>query len=433
MKITIIGTGYVGLVTGTCFAEKGNTVTCVDIEERKITQLQLGISPIFEPGLEELIKKNNANKKLHFTTQLEAAVLDSEVIFLALPTPPNEDGSADLSHVLNVALQLGNIIKSYKVIVNKSTVPVGTGNKVHNFIAQNAVCEFDVVSNPEFLREGMAVQEFMHPDRVVLGTSSPKAEKIMRELYAPFLEKPDENIVVMDIKSSEMTKYAANAFLATRLSFINEIANVCELTGANIENVKKGIGLDHRIGKHFLNAGVGYGGSCFPKDVKALINTATEYNYDFKILKTVDKVNKHQRLVLYDKIMKYYDTSIENKIFAVWGLAFKPDTDDVREAPAKYILQKLIREGAKIVAYDPEAITNFKLFALDNITYRSDAYECLPDADALLIITEWNEFKNADLALVKATIKNPVVFDGRNVWKVEEAVQHGFEYFSIGR
>ena len=431
MNIAIIGTGYVGLVTGTCFADKGNKVICVDIDQNKIATLKKGKNPIYEPGLDELLQKNIANGNLTFTTHLKEATDVCDVILLALPTPPNEDGSADLSHVLKVASQLGEMIDSYKVIVNKSTVPVGTGDKVYNFIASKAKHDFDVVSNPEFLREGMAVEEFMNPDRVVIGTSSQKAYDVMKSIYLDFVNGNENLIIQMDIRSAEMTKYAANAFLAARLSFINEIANLCEITGANIENVKNGMGHDKRIGMHFLNAGIGYGGSCFPKDVKALINTANENSYDFKILKTVDEVNNRQRLKLYDKVKRYFK-NLHGKKLAVWGLAFKPETDDVREAPAKYNLKKLVIEGAQISAYDPQAMHNFQLYGIENITYLDNALDCLKDADALLIMTEWSEFKKVDLKQVASLLKDKVVFDGRNLYSPKEMAELGFYYECIG-
>jgi len=432
MNITIIGTGYVGLVTGTCFADKGNKVMCMDIDEQKIKKLREGIIPIYEPGLELLLKKNIEKNNLCFTLSIDEALCHSDIIFLALPTPPNEDGSADLSHVLKVAHLIGEKIDRYKLIVNKSTVPVGTADKVKSFIASHTTIHFDVISNPEFLREGMAVEEFMHPDRVIIGTDSEVAQDIMKELYAPFILH-NAQLVYMDIRSAEMSKYAANAFLATRLSFINEIANLCERTGANIDEVKNGIGYDKRIGHHFLNAGAGYGGSCFPKDVKALINTANDHNYDFQILKTVDKVNKNQRLILFDKINDFYKGQLKNKVFAVWGLAFKPKTDDVREASAKYVIKKLVQNGAKVQAYDPKAMNNFMLYGIEHVIYKTSAINCLLNADALIIMTEWDEFKNFDLKKLYNKLPSHIVFDGRNIYDINAMQSLGFHYESIGR
>ena len=434
MKISIIGTGYVGLVTGTCFAETGNDVTCVDINEAKVKEMQAGKIPIYEPGLDTLFERNIKDGRLKFTTSLKEGTKDAEVIFLALPTPPSEDGSADLSYVLGVADELGKIIDNYVVVIDKSTVPVGTAEKVNKQISVNATCEFDVASNPEFLREGFAVSDFMKPDRVVIGASSERAKQTLSQLYAPFVRQGNP-ILFMDERSAEMTKYAANSFLATKISFMNEIANICEELGADVDSVRKGIGTDDRIGNRFLFAGIGYGGSCFPKDVLALQKTAIEHNYNFKILEAVTEVNKAQKQRLVSKMMTYYKDDVKDKTFALWGLAFKPDTDDIREAPALEIIKSLTEAGAKIVAYDPEAIDNMKnlLGSNDSISYSDSVYAVMESADALIIATEWSEFRTPDFDRIKEQMKKPVIFDGRNLYNLEEMQKQGFYYVSIGR
>ncbi len=432
MNIAVVGTGYVGLVTGTCFAETGNTVICVDISVEKINSLKAGKVPIFEPDLDTLFERNVKYHRLFFTTNLAEAVQDAEVIFLALPTPPGEDGSADLKYILGVADELGKLIIDYKVIVDKSTVPVGTAEKVRAAIAKNAKTEFDVASNPEFLREGVAVDDFMRPDRVVIGTSSERARKKLDTLYEPFVRQGNP-IIYMDERSAEMTKYAANAYLATRISFMNEIANVCERVGANVDMVRKGIGSDNRIGKRFLFPGIGYGGSCFPKDVKALHKTAQEYQYDFKILDAVMKVNSIQKLILFEKIKDYFNGKLKDKVIGIWGLAFKPNTDDIREAPALYIIEALLNEGASIIAYDPEAIENTKSLFGNRIQYGSSPYEAAEDVDALAILTEWSEFRTPDFKKLSEIMKQKVIFDGRNVFNTNTPDEYGFYYNSIGR
>ncbi len=432
MKLSVIGTGYVGLVTGTCFAETGNQVICADINEEKVKRMQAGEIPIYEPGLETIFHRNIKQGNLLFTTDLKYAVDNSDIIFLALPTPPSEDGSADLKHVLAVAEQLGNIITSYKIIIDKSTVPVGTAEKVHELIAKNCKCEFDVVSNPEFLREGMAVEDFMKPERVVIGTESEKAQEILNRLYAPFVRQGNP-IIFMDERSAELTKYAANSFLATKITFMNEIANLCEILGADVDMVRKGIGSDSRIGKRFLFPGVGYGGSCFPKDVKALNIMADKSAYDFKILKSVMEVNESQWMILIDKIISKFGNDLSDKKLAVWGLAFKPNTDDIREAPALYIINALVQLGAKISAFDPEAMENVKKEIGDKIHYGENQYEVLNDADALIIITEWSVFRSPDFDMMKKTLKNNIIFDGRNLFELEEMEKQGFYYASVGR
>lgn len=431
-KIAVIGTGYVGLVTGTCFAETGNQVICVDIDEKKVNRMRNGEIPIYEPHLDVLFERNINANRLTFTTNLAEGIQDAEIIFLALPTPPGEDGSADLRYILGVAEDLGKILKEYKVIVDKSTVPVGTAEKVHAMIAKNAQVEFDVVSNPEFLREGFAVDDFMKPDRVVIGTSSKRAEKIMEQLYKPFVRQGNP-ILFMDEKSAELTKYAANAFLATKITFMNEIANFCELVGADVDKVRIGIGSDDRIGKRFLFPGIGYGGSCFPKDVQALYNSGNENNFTFEILKAVMTVNEDQKTVLFPKMKNFFRGDLKGKKIALWGLAFKPDTDDIREAPALYMIDALANEGAVITAYDPEAMENVKGLIGDKINYSNDEYEALKDADALLICTEWGIFRNPDFDKMAALLKDKVIFDGRNLFDVEEMNERGFYYSSIGR
>lgn len=433
-KIAVVGTGYVGLVAGTCFAEMGNHVVCVDVVEEKVQKLSSGAMTIFEPGLEALFKRNLREARLRFTTDLKQAVESSEFVFLALPTPPDEDGSADLTYVLGAARDIGKLLNGYKIIVNKSTVPVGTAEKVRAAVAENAKCEFDVVSNPEFLREGVAVDDFLKPERVIIGSSSPKAIELMRQLYEPFVRQGNP-ILVMDERSAELTKYAANAMLALRISFMNEIANVCDRVGANVDMVRRGIGTDSRIGKLFLYAGVGYGGSCFPKDVKALIKTAEEYGYDFKILKSVEAVNHAQKHLLIKKIEERFGGShnLNGKRFALWGLSFKPNTDDIREAPSLVVIEELLKRGARVSAFDPEAMENVRKLYDGKITFVASQYDALVDSDALVIVTEWNEFRNPDFAKMKRTLKQPLVFDGRNVYDVAKMKQMGFEYFSVGR
>jgi UDPglucose 6-dehydrogenase len=432
MKIAVVGTGYVGLVTGTCFAETGNHVTCVDIDEAKVQKLKSGKITIYEPGLEVIFERNVKQKRLDFTTNLEEGIKGAEVIFLALPTPPGGDGAADLQYVLKVADDLGHIMENYAVVVDKSTVPVGTADKVHAAIAKNAKVEFDVVSNPEFLREGVAVDDFMKPDRVVIGTQSPKATKIMERLYAPLVRQGNP-IIFMDEKSAELTKYAANSFLATKITFMNEIANLCEKLGANVDMVRKGIGTDTRIGKRFLFAGIGYGGSCFPKDVQALAKSAKDVNYDFKILNAVMEVNTTQKTRLMDNLNGYFKNDLKGKTIAMWGLAFKPNTDDIREAPALYNIEELIKAGAKVQAYDPEAMDNVKGQLGDTITYAENPYDALRGADALMIMTEWPVFRTPDFDEIKKELSEPLILDGRNLYEVEQMKELGFTYFSIGR
>jgi UDPglucose 6-dehydrogenase len=432
MNLSVIGTGYVGLVTGICFAEVGNHVICVDIDVEKINKLRKGEITIFEPNLDKMLQRNIDQGRLIFSTEVEDAVNHSDIIFLALPTPPGEDGSADLTNLLSVAESIGKIIKEYKVIVNKSTVPVGTCAKVHEKISRYTSVSFDVVSNPEFLREGDAVNDFMKPDRVVVGTSSPKAAEIMRELYLPFVRQGNP-ILFMDEASSELTKYAANAFLATKISFMNEIANMCEMLGADVDMVRLGIGSDDRIGKRFLFAGVGYGGSCFPKDVDALKRTSEQIGYDFKILGAVKEANVFQRKSFFKKINEFYSKDLKGKKFAIWGLAFKPNTDDIREAPSLYIIKKLLEAGAEVSAYDPEAMNNVKKVLKNKIHFAENPYDCLNNADALVIMTEWSIFRTPDFQLIKSDIKDKVIFDGRNLYEVNKIKQLGLKYFSIGR
>lgn len=434
MNITVVGTGYVGLVTGTCFAETGNTVACVDIDVTKVERMRRGHVPIYEPGLEELFKRNVSEARLSFATELAEAVNKADVIFLALPTPPADDGSADLSYILGVAKELGPLLNGYTIIINKSTVPVGTAEKVHQEVSNNAAAEFDVVSNPEFLREGYAVEDFMNPDRVVIGTRSEKARQTLGELYAPLVREGNP-ILFMDERSSEMTKYAANAFLATKITFMNEIANLCQLAGADVDSVRLGVGSDERIGKRFLFPGIGYGGSCFPKDVRALQKTGSEYGYDFKILDSVTEVNERQKHLLFERVKAYYGNALKGKVFALWGLAFKPDTDDIREAPALYLIDDLLAAGATIKAYDPEAAENVRKRNKDttNIEIVSHEYDCLNEADALLIATEWAAFRTPDFAAIKHRLQAPVIFDGRNLYDPAELKKLGFRYESIGR
>jgi len=432
MKITVIGTGYVGLVTGTCFAETGNKVTCVDIDKAKVDKLSSGQITIYEPGLEKIFLRNTKEGRLVFTTNLEEVLEASEIIFLALPTPPGADGSADLKYVLGVADQMGKLMKGYKVVVNKSTVPVGTADKVRDAISKNYKGEFDVVSNPEFLREGVAVDDFMKPDRVVIGTKSEQAKKVMTELYAPFVRQGNP-LIFMDERSSELTKYAANSFLATKISFMNEIAQLCERMGADVDMVRRGIGSDDRIGKRFLFPGIGYGGSCFPKDVQALVKSSNEVNYDFEILKAVEKVNALQKLHLVNKINTYFKNDLQGKKIALWGLAFKPNTDDIRDAPAIDMINALTAAGASITAYDPEAMPNVKNKIGDKIKYATNQYEALEGADILVIATEWSEFRTPDFEIIEKELPSKVIFDGRNLFDVAKMKEMGYHYESIGR
>jgi UDPglucose 6-dehydrogenase len=432
MKIAVVGTGYVGLVTGTCLAETGNQVICVDINEEKVKMMKAGQIPIYEPGLDILFNRNIGENRLQFTSNLGEAIADAQIIFLALPTPPGEDGSADLSYVLGAAKDIAKLIKDYKVIVTKSTVPVGTADKVTKVLKDNTDVEFAVVSNPEFLREGVAVDDFMKPDRVVVGTRDERARKLMAELYGPYVRQGNP-IIFMDERSSELTKYAANSFLATKISFMNEIANLCEVVGADVDMVRRGIGSDDRIGRRFLFSGIGYGGSCFPKDVQALAKSAEENKYDFKILNAVMDVNYIQKKILVQKIKQYYNGDLKGKKFAMWGLAFKPETDDIREAPALHIIEELLSEGATIVAFDPEAMPNVQKQIGDSISYAVNRYDALADADALLVVTEWPVFRTPDFNFMKEKLKAPVIFDGRNLYDLERMKECGFYYNSIGR
>lgn len=441
MKIAVVGTGYVGLVTGTCFAETGNMVTCVDIDKSKVDKLSSGQITIYEPGLEKLFLRNQKEGRLHFTTILEDAVKDAAIVFLALPTPPGENGSADLKYILGVAKDLGKILSAdkYKVIIDKSTVPVGTAEKVKNCILESGKAAgvdlsaaFDVVSNPEFLREGVAVEDFMKPDRVVIGTSSEKATKLMNDLYAPFVRQGNP-IIFMDERSAELTKYAANAFLAVKISFMNEIAQLCERMNADVDMIRRGIGSDERIGKRFLFPGIGYGGSCFPKDVQALVKSSGEVDYSFKILDAVMDVNDRQKLHLVPKIKSYFNDNLKGKHFALWGLAFKPNTDDIREAPALYIIEALTSAGATVSAFDPEAMANVKELLGDKINFAETQYEALKNADALIIATEWNEFRTPDFDKIVSTLKNKIIFDGRNLFDLKQIKELGFHYESVGR
>ena len=433
MNLAVIGTGYVGLVTGTCFAETGNNVICVDIDVNKVEKLRNGEITIYEPGLEILFERNTKQGRLKFTTDLKEAVDAAQIIFLALPTPPGEDGSADLSYIMGVAKQLSLLIKDYKVIIDKSTVPVGTAEKVHAIIAEHASENlFDVVSNPEFLREGVAVEDFLKPDRVVIGTNSEKARKIMKQLYEPFVRQGNP-IYFMDERSAEMTKYAANSYLATRISFMNEIANLCERVGANVDMVRMGMGSDSRIGKRFLFPGVGYGGSCFPKDVQALAKTASDFAYDFNILNAVMGVNDKQRYTLADKIKAYFGDTLSGRTIGIWGLAFKPNTDDIREGPSLYTIEALLEAGATVKAFDPEAMENIQRYFGDRIELCKDQYEVLINADALAIITEWSVFRTPSFQVMKELMKKEVIFDGRNLYDLEVMADLGFHYHSIGR
>jgi UDPglucose 6-dehydrogenase len=434
MKLAVVGTGYVGLVTGTCFAETGNQVICVDIDARKIEKMQAGQVPIYEPGLEELFHRNTNENRLKFTTDLAEGIKGAQVIFLALPTPPGEDGSADLKYILKVADDLGPLLEQYAVVVDKSTVPVGTAEKVREAIAKNATVEFDVVSNPEFLREGVAVEDFMKPDRVVIGTTSPKAKSVMEKLYAPLVRQGNP-VIFMDERSAEMTKYAANAFLATKITFMNEIANLCERVGADVDAIRRGIGTDSRIGKRFLFAGIGYGGSCFPKDVQALHKTSQDFDYDFQILRSVMAVNEGQKTKLIPVIKNHFGGDLSGKCFAVWGLAFKPYTDDIREAPALYNIKCLLEAGAKVKVYDPEAMENVKQYfgETDGLSFAKGPYEALKGTDALVILTEWPQFRTPEFEVMDVLLKNKVIFDGRNVYELEQMQELGYTYYSIGR
>ncbi|MEO8819600.1 MAG: UDP-glucose/GDP-mannose dehydrogenase family protein [Ginsengibacter sp.] len=442
MNIAVVGTGYVGLVTGTCFAETGNSVICVDIDEEKVKKLSSGKITIFEPGLEKLFERNGKEGRLKFTTSLADGIKNAKVIFLALPTPPAGDGAADLKYVLDVADKIGALLKkgAYKIIIDKSTVPVGTADKVKQAILKSAKSIgletpeklFDVVSNPEFLREGVAVDDFMKPDRVVIGTSSQKARKVLGELYAPFVRQGNP-VIYMDERSAELTKYAANSFLATKISFMNEIAQLCERLGAEVDMVRKGMGSDERIGRRFLFPGIGYGGSCFPKDVKALSKSAIQADYNFKILEAVMQVNENQKVHLIPKIKSFFKNKLKGKKIALWGLAFKPNTDDIREAPALKIIEELIKAGASVIAYDPEAMENVKKEIGNSISYSKNQYEALENADALVIATEWSEFRTPDFNKIKSLLKNPVIFDGRNLFDLEKMEECGFHYESVGR
>lgn len=432
MNITIVGTGYVGLVTGTTLAELGNTVYCVDIDSKKVDQMKLGIVPIYEPGLEEMFLRNIQAQRLFFTTNLKEALDQSEVIYLALPTPPGEDGSADLSYVLSVATQIGEMLTDYKIIVNKSTVPVGTANKVRETIAAKTNIEFDVVSNPEFLREGFAVEDSMNPARVIVGSESEKAQEIMAKIYQPFTNTGTP-IIFMDEKSSELTKYAANSFLAVKITFMNEIANYCEKVGADVDKVRLGMGSDDRIGHRFLFPGIGYGGSCFPKDVKALIRSGKQEGFDFQILEATEDVNQAQKIILVSEIENYFRGDLKGKKIALWGLAFKANTDDIREASSLDNIKLLLEKGATITAYDAIAEENVRKILGDEISYAPDMYSALEDADCLLIATEWSEFKNPNFDLMAARMKQKVIFDGRNMFALEQVENTAFRYKSIGR
>ncbi len=432
MNIAVVGTGYVGLVTGTCLAETGNHVVCVAIDEEKVHKMKNGVIPIYEPHLDNLFERNIKQKRLEFTTNLEDAVKHANVIFLALPTPPGADGSADLQYILKVADDLGKMLSDYSIIIDKSTVPVGTADKVHAAISANYNGEFDVVSNPEFLREGFAVDDFMKPDRVVIGTESSRAQEVLEELFKPFVRQGNP-IIFMDEKSAEMTKYAANAFLATKISFMNEIANLCEIVGADVDKVRVGIGSDSRIGNRFLFPGIGYGGSCFPKDVQAIVKTAKDHNYNLEILESVMKVNESQKTILLPSILNSYKGELKGKHFAMWGLAFKPDTDDIREAPSLYIIDKLIEQGATIKAYDPEAMSNVQKQIGNKIDYALNEYDALDNADALIICTEWSVFRTPDFHELDSRLKSKTIFDGRNLYEVKKMREKGYFYRSIGR
>ena len=432
MKITVVGTGYVGLVTGTCLAEAGNDVLCIDIDKSKVEKMQNGEVPIYEPHLETYFERNIKSGRLHFSTKIEEGVAHGDIIFLALPTPEDEDGSADLSYVLGVANQIGELMEDYKIVVSKSTVPVGTGERVKAVLKAKTDVPFDVVSNPEFLREGYAVEDFMKPDRIVLGVESERAKKAMEKLYKTFV-RTGNPIVFMDIKSAELTKYAANAFLATKITYMNEIANYCEKVGANVDDVRMGMGLDARIGKRFLFPGIGYGGSCFPKDVKALHKSGKDVDHHFAILDSVIEVNEKQKTIMFPKMEQHFEGNLKAKKIALWGLAFKPNTDDIREAPALYMIDKLLQAGASITAFDPEAMDNVKAKLGDSIAFASSMMDAAQDADALLICTEWHAFRNPDFVKLKVTLKDHVIFDGRNIYNPKEMDSLGFSYYSIGR
>jgi UDPglucose 6-dehydrogenase len=437
MNLAVIGSGYVGLVSGTCFAEMGNYVICIDNNIQKLTKLKSGVVPIYEPGLDLIFHRNIEKKRLRFSDDLKSSVLNSEIIFLCLPTPQGDDGSADLKQVFQVANDIGQILKEngdseFKIIVNKSTVPVGTCREVTDILSNYGIKNFEVVSNPEFLREGFAVDDFMKPDRIVVGAQSKEVFEKLKELYEPFVRQGNP-IYEMDPESSEVTKYAANSYLAMRITFMNELANFCEAVGANVDNVRKAIGSDTRIGKRFLFPGIGYGGSCFPKDVKALIKTSDEHNSSMKILKAVDEVNSAQKLLIVKKILKHFNDNIKGKKFAVWGLSFKPNTDDMREAPSILIIKELVKLGAKVSAYDPAAMENARFYLKDILEYTTDQYKALVDSDALLILTEWNEFRNPDFELIKKSLKSNLLFDGRNVFEPDKMKELGFTYYSIGR
>ena len=432
MKITVIGTGYEGLVTGTCLAEAGNDVLCIDIDKTKVTKMQHCEVPIYEPHLETYFERNIKSGRLYFSTKIEEGVAHGDIIFLALPTPEDEDGSADLSYVLGVANQIGDLIKDYKIVVSKSTVPVGTGERVKAALKAKTNVPFDVVSNPEFLREGFAVEDFMKPDRIVVGVESERAKKAMEKLYKTFV-RTGNPIVFMDIKSAELTKYAANAFLATKITYMNEIANYCEKVGANVDDVRMGMGLDERIGKRFLFPGIGYGGSCFPKDVKALHKSGKDAEHHFAILDSVIEVNEKQKTIMFPKMEQHFDGNLKGKKIALWGLAFKPNTDDIREAPALYMIEKLLQAGASITAFDPEAIENVKAKLGDSIAFASSMMDAVKDADALLICTEWHAFRNPDFEKLKSALKGKVIFDGRNIYNPKEMDALGIDYYSIGR
>jgi len=432
MKISVIGTGYVGLVTGTCLAETGNEVICVDIDEEKVDKMRGGDVPIYEPHLDVLFERNIKANRLRFTTSLKEGLDHGDIVFLALPTPEDEDGSADLSYVLNVSEEIGKLIDRYKVIVDKSTVPVGTADRVREVIAKNAREEFDVVSNPEFLREGFAVDDFLKPERIVVGSSSQKAIELMKKLYAPFVRSGNP-ILIMDEKSAELTKYAANSFLATKITFMNEIANYCELVGADVDKVRVGMGTDSRIGKRFLFPGIGYGGSCFPKDVKALQKAGKDVQYDFKILSSVIDVNQRQKTILVPKILEHFNGTLKGKKIAIWGLAFKPETDDIREAPSIDVMNALLDLDAQLAVFDPEAMPNIQKRYGNSLTYSDHMYQPLEEAEALVICTEWSIFRSPDFQKVKGLLKNPIVFDGRNLYRTEDMAAEGFTYISIGR
>lgn len=433
MRLTIVGTGYVGLVAGACFSESGNNVICMDNNPQKIKQLMEGLIPIYEPGLDLLVKRNQSNGRLTFTTDMQMAVQKSDVIFIAVGTPPDEDGSADLTHVLEVARQIGQYMQQYKIVVNKSTVPVGTAFKVRDTIAKETSLPFDVVSNPEFLKEGAAIDDFMYPDRVIIGTQNPKVAETMRELYSPFV-RTGNPIIIMDELSAELTKYAANAILATKISFMNEIANLCDAIGADVEMVRKGVGSDKRIGYSFIFPGVGYGGSCFPKDIKAIVRTAEKYNSRLRVLEAVEEVNERQKLILIPKILQHFGGSIQGKTLAIWGLSFKPKTDDMREAPSIPIIQELHKLGAKINAHDPVAIQEARRLKLDQYAELfDDYYEAIRDADGLVLVTEWLNYREPDFEQIKALMRTPVIFDGRNVFHPPKMRDLGFAYYGIGR